>query len=106
MIVRLIRVWVKQDSIAAFEAATKLNHVGSLNEPGVLRFDVLRKPDEPGVYLLYEVYASEQAAEEHKQTEHYQVWKEAVAQMMARARESETLAVVAPTQESGWRAVR
>lgn len=104
MIVRLIRVSVKDDAVAAFEAATKLNHVGSLSEPGVLRFDVLRKPDEPGVYLLYEVYASEQAAEEHKQTAHYQEWKETVADMMARPRESETLAVVAPGEERSWRA--
>lgn len=105
MIVRLIRVSVKSDSVAAFEAATQLNHVGSLNEPGVLRFDVLRNPDQPGVYLLYEVYASQQAADAHKETTHYTEWKETVADMMARPRESETFDVVAPKREDAWRAV-
>ena len=42
MIVRAIRVYVKPEAAEAFERATVENRAGSIKEPGVLRFDVLR----------------------------------------------------------------
>lgn len=104
MIVRLIRVYVKPQAIAAFEEATRRNHLGSVAEAGVLRFDVLRNPETKGEYLLYEVYTSYEATDAHKQTSHYAEWKEAVADMMEKPRQSEAFEVVAPTDESAWRA--
>ena len=103
MIVRVIRVFVKPEFIDQFEAATRANHEASLGERGVLRFDVLRHPENRGEYLLYEVYADHAATETHKQTPHYAVWKEAVAEMMARPRESESFEVIAPTGRSEWK---
>lgn len=103
MIVRVVRVHVKTEYIEQFEAATRANHEGSLGEEGVLRFDVLRNPETRGEYLLYEVYANHAATETHKQTSHYAVWKETVAEMMARPRESESYEVIAPTGRSAWK---
>ena len=103
MIVRLIRVHVKPDAVEAFEEATRRNHRGSIAEPGVLRFDVLRNPDKTGEYVLCEVYASHQATLQHKQTEHYAEWNNAVEPMMAAPRESEAFEVVEPTAEDAWR---
>ena len=40
-------------------------------EPGNLQFTVHRSRDDADEFLLYEVYASEQAFREHQQTEHF-----------------------------------
>jgi autoinducer 2-degrading protein len=88
MIVRAIRVYVKRESVEAFERATVENRAGSIGEPGVLRFDVLKSAERPAEYLLYEVYADEKATADHKETAHYKKWREAVEPMMARGRES------------------
>ncbi len=102
MIVRAIRVYVRPEAIEAFERATVENQQGSMREPGVLRFDVLRSAERPGEYLLYEAYADEQATADHRETSHYKKWREAVAPMMARDRESAAYSVVAPVERSAW----
>jgi autoinducer 2-degrading protein len=102
VIVRVIRVYVKPDSIPAFEEVTLENHRGSIGEPGVLRFDVLKSPEKPGDYLLYEVYSDEAATSAHKETAHYKRWRETVGPMMARDREGTAWDVVAPVDESQW----
>jgi autoinducer 2-degrading protein len=75
MIVRAIRLYVKPSELEAFERITLENHRGSLKEPGVLRFDVLKDPEKPGEYMLYEVFRSPEATEAHRETEHYKRWK-------------------------------
>lgn len=102
MIVRIIRVYVKPEHVEEFERETTLNHEGSIREAGVLRFDVLRMPDGPGEYVLYEAYRDEQATIDHKATAHYARWKERVAGMMDRDRESESFEVVVPTDPASW----
>lgn len=87
MYVACVNVWVKEGLEAAFLEATGKNHRGSIAEPGCARFDVLRRLDEPGRFLLYEVYRDEAAALAHKETPHYLAWRDAVAEMMARPRE-------------------
>ncbi|TVR85372.1 MAG: antibiotic biosynthesis monooxygenase [Spirochaetaceae bacterium] len=103
MIVRLIQVYVKPESVSSFESETTLNHEASLREPGVLRFDVLRDGSRPGTYLLYEVYRDQEAADAHKLTKHYARWKDEVADLMAQPRESTTYEVVAPMNPESWR---
>ena len=102
MIVRVIQVFIKEEFTDEFEKVTLENHRGSLQEPGVLRFDVLKDPDRPGEYLLYEVYRSEQATLDHKETEHYARWKEAVGPMMSRDRVGMAYEPLAPTDEGSW----
>ena len=58
---------------------------GSLQEPGVRRFDVLQDECDPTHVVLSEVYVDQAAADAHKQTPHYARWRDAVAGMMARA---------------------
>jgi autoinducer 2-degrading protein len=57
-----------------------------MREPGNLRFDVLQSPDDPTRFVLYEAYASAEAAAAHKATPHYLAWRDAVAPWMAEAR--------------------
>ena len=87
MHVTLVHVHVKPDSVAAFIDATRLNHEASVKEPGNRRFDVLRDPADPTRFILYEAYATAEDAAAHKQTAHYAIWRDAVADMMAEPRQ-------------------
>jgi autoinducer 2-degrading protein len=102
VIVRAISVFVTPDAVEAFERVTVENRAGSIQEAGVLRFDVLRSAERPGEYLLYEVYADEKATAAHRETPHYKKWSESVAPMMARDRERAAYSVVAPADPSAW----
>jgi (4S)-4-hydroxy-5-phosphonooxypentane-2,3-dione isomerase len=102
MIVRIITVKVKPGQEADFEAATVKNHEGSIAEPGVLRFDVLRDENNPGAYYLYEAYRDEAATAAHKTTDHYAAWKTAVADLIEGDRTSVACSVVAPSDPSSW----
>jgi autoinducer 2-degrading protein len=86
MHVTLVHVAVKPAHIDDFIAATRRNHEASLQEPGNRRFDVLQLSDDPGRFVLYEAYASAADAQAHKQTAHYQAWRDAVADWMAEPR--------------------
>lgn len=57
-------------------------------EPGNREFTVLRGLDDPAEFLLYEIYASEEAFREHQQTEHFKrlVLGEAVPRLAVRER--------------------
>lgn len=86
MHVTLVHVHVKPEFVEAFIAATRANHEGSVREPGNRRFDILRHPEDPVRFVLYEAYASAEDAAAHKKTTHYAVWRETVAEMMATPR--------------------
>jgi|SRR5208282_2891711 quinol monooxygenase YgiN len=86
MLVVQVHVHVKPDSVEAFTEATRLNARLTLLEPAVLRFDVLQQQDDPTRFVLVEVYRDAEAAAAHKETQHYPVWREAVAPMMAEPR--------------------
>ena len=72
-----------------------------MNEPGVARFDVIQDRDDPARFVLVEVYRSEDAPAAHKQTEHYQRWRDAVAPMMAEPRTSRKLRNLFP-DDGDW----
>ncbi|HEY5117738.1 MAG TPA: putative quinol monooxygenase [Nakamurella sp.] len=106
MLVVHVHVHVTPDRVADFLTATEVNARASLAEPGVLRFDVVQDQADPAHVVLVEVYRDEQAAADHKTTPHYAVWRDAVADLMARPRESTKFSAVHPAQESGWSASR
>ena len=87
MHVTLVHVHVKPGSVEAFIEASRNNHENSVREPGNLRFDVLQDPEDPTRFILYEAYADAAAAKAHKDTAHYLVWRETVAEMMAEPRQ-------------------
>lgn len=88
MIATLVFVDVLPECVEAFKEITKYNHENSRKEPGNVRFDVLCDNNDPTKFVLYEVYADTDAAAAHKQTEHYNKWRETVASMMATPRKS------------------
>jgi autoinducer 2-degrading protein len=102
MIVRIIDVYVHDKDIEAFKTATVKNHEGTIQEPGALRFDVLQDEADPTHFILYEVYRDDQATLDHKETNHYQQWRNTVADMMARPRSSVACSPLAPVDPAAW----
>jgi autoinducer 2-degrading protein len=101
MLVVHVFVHVKPEGIEAFEAATIENARNSLKEPGVARFDVLQQKDDPSRFVLVEVYRTSDDPARHKETAHYQKWRDTVADMMAEPRTSVKYSNLFPDEE-GW----
>lgn len=93
-----VSIQVKPEHVAAFQTATLDNARNSVQEPGVARFDFLQETDDPTRFLLVEVYRSVDAQARHKETAHYQRWREAVVPMMAAPRTSVKYAAVFPPE--------
>ena len=89
MHVTLVHVQVKPEHADDFIDACRDNHIASIQEPGNLRFDILRSPDDPCRFVLYEAYANTAAAAAHKQTVHYLRWRDTVADWMAVPRQGQ-----------------
>jgi autoinducer 2-degrading protein len=81
-----VHVHVKPECIEAFKEATIANAQESLKEPGVVRFDVVQRQDDPARFVLVEVYRDANAAATHKESRHYPVWRDTVAPLMAEPR--------------------
>ena len=94
-----VDVAVLPDQVDAFLAATEENATASRDEPGVVRFDVLSDRADPGHFVLVEIYRDEAAAAAHKETAHYERWRDAVAPMMARPRQSARYVNISPGDE-------
>lgn len=85
----------------AFIELIRGNHEGSRQEPGNLRFDVLRAATPPGEgepeqFFLYEVYRSPEDFAAHQQTPHYLEWRDAVVPLLAEPRQSTRYVSVFP----------
>lgn len=87
MHVTIVHVHVKPEHVDEFIEAIRINHEGSVKEPGNLRFDILQSPDDPTRFVAYEAYRDEAAARAHKETAHYQAWRDKVADWMAEPRQ-------------------
>jgi (4S)-4-hydroxy-5-phosphonooxypentane-2,3-dione isomerase len=96
-----VYVHVKPDVVETFRAATLDNARHSVKEPGVARFDVVQSIEDPTRFVLVEVYRSPDAQAAHKQTAHYQRWRDAVAELMAEPRTSARYVDVFPDAQ-GW----
>ncbi len=86
MIATVVMIDVLPECVDAFIEITKYNHENSRKEAANIRFDLLRDNKNPNKFILYEVYEDEAAAARHKETEHYNKWRETVAPMMASPR--------------------
>jgi quinol monooxygenase YgiN len=88
MLIVHVQVHVKPEAVEAFRAATLQNASNSVKEPGVVRFDVLQREDDPTRFLLQEIYRTPEDPARHKETAHYAAWRDAVEGMMAEPRSS------------------
>ncbi len=101
MLVVHVSVHVLADQVEAFKAATIENARNSVQEPGIARFDVIQQRDDPTRFVLVEIYRTDAAPALHKETAHYQRWRDTVAPMMASPRQSIQYANIYP-DDTGW----
>jgi autoinducer 2-degrading protein len=101
MLIVHVFVHVKPDKVEAFRAATLENARHSIQEAGIARFDVIQRQDDPTRFVLVEVYRTPDDPMRHKETTHYQKWRDTVADMMAEPRKSIKYTNLFPN-EQGW----
>jgi len=101
MLIVHVLVHVKPDQVDAFRMASVENARNSVREPGIARFDVIQQQDDPTRFVLVEVYRTSEDPGRHKETAHYQKWRDTVAPMMAGPRTSVKYTNVFP-DEKGW----
>jgi quinol monooxygenase YgiN len=101
MFAYLVAINVKPDSVDAFKDASIVNAKKSIQEPGIARFDLIQKQDDPSRFMLIEVYTSEEATLKHKETDHYKRWRETVEPMMAEPRQGVRYDIIHP-DAPGW----
>ncbi len=101
MLVVHVFVHVKPERIEAFKATTIENAKNSVKEPGIARFDFVQQKDDSARFVLVEVYRTEDDPARHKETAHYQKWRDTVADMMAEPRTSMKYSNIFP-DETGW----
>ena len=102
MLIVHVDINVVPERLDDFLAATLANAAASMAEPGVLRFDVIEDREDPSHVVLVEVYHDDAAAAAHKETPHYAVWRDEVADLMAQPRSSTKFSALFPTQPKRW----
>lgn len=102
MIVTCVYIHVKPEDISGFIEATVLNHNDSVKEPGNLRFDFIQQADDPGRFMIYEAYESDDAAARHKETSHYIRWRDKVKGYMAEPRVGVKYNIIEPNSKEKW----
>jgi quinol monooxygenase YgiN len=100
MLVVHVHVRVKPESLEAFKQATLANAHASVKEKGIARFDVVQQQDDPTRFVLVEAYRTAEAPAAHKETPHYQQWRDAVVAMMAEPRSSVKFTNLHPDDEN------
>ena len=101
MLVVHVHVHVKPEYVEPFKQATLANVRESIKEPGVARFDFVQRQDDPTRFVFVEAYRTAEAPAAHKETKHYQTWRDAVAPMMAAPRASVKFENVFPA-DAAW----
>lgn len=102
MYVVCVTVKVKTGQEEAFLAATLENARGTRQEPGNLRFDVLRGEENPSQFFFYEVYKTKDDFTAHQRTAHYLDWKDKVKDWMAEPRQGVKHLSIYPEQPADW----
>lgn len=103
MLVVLVHVHVKPESVESFKTACVDNATHSLREPGIARFDVVQNNEDPTRFVLIEAYYTAEDPAKHKETDHYKRWRDTVEPMMAEPRQGMKYTSVFPA-DSGWAA--
>jgi quinol monooxygenase YgiN len=86
MVIVAVYIKVKEEYIDEFIKATKENAQKSIEEPKIIRFDFCQEEEDPTKFLLIEAYKDVQGTKDHKETQHYKIWRDAVGDMMAEKR--------------------
>ncbi|WP_088225447.1 putative quinol monooxygenase [Desulfosporosinus sp. FKB] len=97
MLIKIVTFYVKESDVKAFIEATRINRRNSIQEEGIESFDFFQCRDDSSKFVLYEVYNSQQAMDEHLKTAHFKAWNETVTPYLAKPTDR---AVYIPAAES------
>jgi autoinducer 2-degrading protein len=101
MFVAAVHIFVKPEALDDFMELILMDQEGTLAEPGCVRFDVVRSVDDPNEFLIWEVYADEEAAAFHKTTSHYLAFKERMPALASKDRYADRYeGVSVPSEQS------
>ena len=92
----VVKLNVKPDKTDAFIELATFNARNSRQEPGNVRFDVLRGAEDSDLFRLYEVYKDEDAFKAHQATPHYARWKTEINELLSEPRTSEKFRNIFP----------
>ena len=87
---------MKPGKVDEFIAVFRENHLGSIKEPGNLRFDVLQDPEVETRFYIYEAYRDDEAVLAHKETPHYKACVDALDSMMSEPRKKRSFIGLLP----------
>lgn len=83
----VVNIRTNPETRTAFMEKLAVNAAAARAEPGCLTFDVLVNPEDPNKIMLYEIYKSEAAFQEHQATQPFKTYlAEAVPMLAARDR--------------------
>lgn len=96
----VVTIDVRAEALDEFTAGLHANAVATRAEPGCLRFDILRVQSEANRFLLYELYADEDAFfVGHRQAAHYPQWSALCERCVQPGGRQNTYAVLAHPEE-------
>ena len=102
----MLAIWVKArvkaEQRQRFLKAIEEDALGSeRDEPGCLRFNVLRDEKDENVYYFFEVYRDQAALDAHRAAPHYAVWR-AAADTLDGPTEPIRCTTVFPAERAYW----
>lgn len=78
----IVNVECKMDKIQDFINVTKISQKFTLQEDGCLMYEIFQNNIIPNKFTLFEKYKSEDDFIYHKETEHFQEWRNLTYDMM------------------------
>ena|SRR5205085_11778035 len=103
MLVNLVKVRIKPDKRQQFLDAIEYDALHSEgDEPGCLRFNVIRDAQDNNVYFFYEVYKDAAALDAHRAAPHFEVWRTASAEVLDGTPERTLCESVFPADRAYW----
>ncbi len=94
-----VHIRIKPEYLDEFKKACLENARSSLQEPGVTRFDVIQQSEDPTQFVLVEAYLTTEDQAKHKETRHYNTWRELAEPMMAEPRTRTFYTNIFPSDE-------
>jgi len=77
-----VDIRVRPEFVEDFKKACADNAQNSVKEAGIVRFDVIQQSNDPTCFVLVEAYLNDSDVEKHKQTAHYNKWRQTVEKMV------------------------
>jgi len=102
VVVLHVSVSAKPEHAEELLAAAIENATASNQEPGCLRFDVIRDRDDAARFYFYEVYRDDEALAAHRQTAHFKAYYDKVQTWLAAPPERRLGINVLPA-DANWR---